>query len=79
MLLNQTRSALGVSSKTLSAEIDDIPSDGVVDAHVGDSPRNRGNARQAGAVLQEEPHLMSRIQRIIVSEVDSGAIIVKRA
>lgn len=80
VLLDQTRPDLGVSSNypiILPAEIVDIPSYGILNSHGGDLPRYRGNACQAWAILQGEPHVALCIHRMIGGEVDSGDIIVR--
>lgn len=80
ILLNQTHPDLGVSSNypiVLPAEVVDIPSYGILNSHGGDLPRYRGNACQAWAILQGEPHVALCIHRMIGGEVDSGDIIVR--
>ena len=48
---------------------------GVLNVHVGDLPRYRGNACAAWAILMGEPHVGLCVHRMIGGELDSGDIV----
>lgn len=51
---------------------------GVLNAHGGDLPRYRGNACQAWAILQGEPHVAVCVHRMVPDRVDEGDILDRR-
>lgn len=51
---------------------------GILNAHGGDLPRYRGNACQAWAIINNEPHIAMCVHRMIASEVDSGDILARQ-
>jgi UDP-4-amino-4-deoxy-L-arabinose formyltransferase/UDP-glucuronic acid dehydrogenase (UDP-4-keto-hexauronic acid decarboxylating) len=50
---------------------------GVLNAHGGDLPRYRGNACQAWAILNGEPHIGLCIHRMRGDELDTGQVVVR--
>lgn len=53
------------------------PRFGVINAHVGDLPRYRGNATLAWALLQGEEHCVASLHRM-VPELDAGPVLLQR-
>lgn len=50
---------------------------GILNAHGGDLPRYRGNACQAWAMINGEPHIGLCVHKMVGGELDSGDVIAK--
>lgn len=59
----------------IPADIIDLFRLGILNAHGGDLPRYRGNACQAWAILNGEPHIGLCVHSMVGGELDSGDII----
>lgn len=64
-------------SGVIPADIIDLFPNGILNAHLGDLPRYRGNATGAWAIINGEEKLGLCIHKMIGGELDSGDIICK--
>jgi len=64
-------------SSTISQKIIDCFEIGILNAHLGDLPRYRGNATVNWAIINGEKNIPLCIQYMIGGELDSGAVIAK--
>lgn len=78
--LKNLKCDIGVSmnySSTISKEVVDCFEMGILNAHLGDLPRYRGNATPNWAIINGEQNIPLCIQYMIGGELDSGDIIGK--
>jgi len=71
---------IGVSlnySSTISSEVIDCFKMGILNAHLGDLPKYRGNATPNWAILNGEKNIPLCIQYMIGGELDSGDVVAK--
>lgn len=79
--LNSLNCDIGVSmnySSTISAEVVNCFNRGILNAHLGDLPRYRGNATPNWAIINGEQNIPLCIQYMIGGELDSGDVLGKK-